>query len=277
MAITKRRALRATLVVAAAVAAGFGAVGAAGATPSDEPREPMRPYIVGGEEANIEDHPFTVRLIQPDGFGFCGGTLAAPDKVVTAAHCVQGAAPEDQQVVSGRTVMSSDEGTVSKVTNVWVHPEYGNDGSNYDVAVLTLEAPVEQAPAELAPPDDPAYEPGTEATTLGWGNTSEGGEQSDHLMKVGVPITTDEYCSGAYGEEYKAAGMVCAGLEEGGKDSCQGDSGGPLVVENKLIGVVSWGEGCARPGKPGVYSRISGFYTELQEQIGGGGGEEPQP
>lgn len=274
MANTKRRALRAIAVAGIALAAGVGAVGAAGATPNDDPKSPVHPFIVGGEEADIADHPFTVRLIQPDGFGFCGGTLAAPDKVVTAAHCVEGAAPEDQKVVSGRTVMSSTEGTVSDVTNVWVHPSYGSDGSNYDVAVLTLAAPVQEAPAELATADDPAYAPGTTTTTLGWGNTSEGGEQSDHLMKVDVPVTTDEDCTTAYGAEYKAAGMVCAGLPEGGKDSCQGDSGGPLVVENKLVGVVSWGEGCARPGKPGVYSRVGGFYDELQEQIGGGA-EQP--
>lgn len=269
MANTKRRAVRAVVVAAAALAAGLGAVGAAGAESAEGP---VQPFIVGGEEANIEDHPFTVRLTSPDGFGFCGGTLAAPDKVVTAAHCVEGAAPEDQKVVSGRTVMSTDEGTVSDVTNVWVHPEYGSDGSNYDVAVLTLAAPVEQAPAELATAaDDPEYAPGTEVTTLGWGNTTEGGEQSDHLMKVAVPVTSDEECTTAYGAEYKAGGMVCAGLADGGKDSCQGDSGGPLVVGNKLVGVVSWGEGCARPGKPGVYSRVGAFATELQEQIGGGG------
>lgn len=100
-----------------------------------------------------------------------------------------------------------------------------------------------------------------------------GGEQSDHLMKVGVPITTDEECSTAYGESYKPEGMVCAGVPEGGKDSCQGDSGGPMVVENKLVGVVSWGEGCARPGKPGVYARVGGFHAELSEQLGGG--EQP--
>ncbi|MGH3469434.1 MAG: serine protease [Thermocrispum sp.] len=280
MANTKRKVVRATAVAAIALAAGLGAVGAAGAeSASGGPSAnegvaagggPVHPYIVGGEQANIEDHPFTVRLTSPDGFGFCGGTLAAPDKVVTAAHCVQGAAPEDQKVVSGRTVMSSDDGTVSDVTNLWVHPSYGSDGSNFDVAVLTLAAPVEQAPAELATADAPEYAPGTEVTTLGWGNTSEGGEQSDHLMKVAVPITTDEECTTAYGAEYKAEGMVCAGLADGGKDSCQGDSGGPLVVGNKLVGVVSWGEGCARPGKPGVYSRVGGFYDELQEQVGGG-------
>lgn len=269
MGTTRARALRAAGVAVVALAAGLGVDAVAAAGQDGD----VKPYIVGGEEATVEDYPFAVRLTTPDGDGFCGGTLAAADKVVTAAHCVDGSEPDSVNVVSGRTVMSSDEGTVSKVTEVWVHPEYGSDAENYDVAVLTLEAPVEQAPAELATAEDPAYEAGTEATVLGWGMTEEGGEQSDHLMKVGVPITTDEECSTAYGESYKPEGMVCAGVPEGGKDSCQGDSGGPMVVENKLVGVVSWGEGCARPGKPGVYARVGGFHAELSEQLGGG--EQP--
>jgi len=269
MAKGKRRAVRAAAIAAIACAAGLGASATAGATGEQAGNGPVQPYIVGGEEVDIEDYPFTVRLTTPDGFGFCGGTLAAPDKVVTAAHCVDGAGPDDQKVVSGRTIMSSDEGTVSDVTDVWVHPSYGTDGSNYDVAVLTLAEPVDQTPAELATADDAAYEAGTTVTTLGWGNTTEGGQQSDHLMKVDVPITSDEECDAAYGSSYTPDGMVCAGFPDGGKDACQGDSGGPLVAGNKLVGVVSWGEGCARPGKPGVYSRVGTFYAELQEQIGG--------
>lgn len=230
------------------------------------------PQIVGGEKADVRDYPFVVRLVTPDGNGFCGGALVAADKVVTAGHCVADNEPQDQSVVSGRTVMTSDEGVVSPVSEVWVHPQFGQAGRNYDIAVLTLTEPVEAAPAVLARSDDEAYAPGTETTVLGWGRTGEGEAQSAHLMKVDVPITTDEYCAKAYRENFQPDGMVCAGLDEGGKDACHGDSGGPLVVAGRLIGVVSWGEGCARPGKPGVYSRVGSFYDDLV-----GEPAEPEP
>lgn len=261
MSRTTRAVARAAGIASIAMAAALGSALPAAA-------DDVEPYIVGGEDAEIEDYPYAVALVQQDGFQFCGGTLAAEDKVVTAAHCVDGAAPEDQNVVSGRTDLTTDEGVESEVSDVWVHPDYSGGGYNDDIAVLTLAEPVEQAPAELATADDPAYEPETVTTALGWGATSEGGETSDHLQQVDVPITTDEYCANAYGDTYEPDGMVCAGYEEGGKDSCQGDSGGPLVVDGTLVGVVSWGDGCARPETPGVYARVGAYHDELSEQIG---------
>ncbi|MFO7191958.1 MAG: serine protease [Thermocrispum agreste] len=142
------------------------------------------------------------------------------------------------------------------------------EGYNYDVAVLTLSKPVNEELATLAQPGDPAYRPGTMATVLGWGLTREDGSPSDHLRKVDVPVVGDADCQRAYPEFYERNGMICAGFPEGGKDACTQDSGGPLVVDSKLIGVVSWGDGCARPGKPGVYARVSSFHGLLQEQIG---------
>jgi secreted trypsin-like serine protease len=75
-----------------------------------------------------------------------------------------------------------------------------------------------------------------------------------------VPVTTDAYCAGAYGD-FDARTMVCAGYPEGGVDTCQGDSGGPMFGRAgdgslRVVGTTSFGEGCARPNKPGVYGRV---------------------
>lgn len=254
-----------TVGVTAAALASLSAVSVAQAA---EPRDDVQPMIVGGEPTTTQENPFVVRLTTATGSGFCGGTLASPTKVVTAAHCTDGQTAGEIRVVSGRTTMSGNEGTVSMVTDIWVHPDYRSVTTGSDVSVLTLAAPVSEAPIELAQAGDAGYTAGTEATILGWGRTSEGGSQSDTLLKATVPVTTDEYCKTAYGQ-YDAASMVCAGYEQGGTDTCQGDSGGPMVAGGKLIGVTSWGEGCARPGKPGVYARVGTYYDELMAQVNG--------
>ncbi len=259
------RGLTRFIGISAVALSSFAAVGLAEAAPS-QPSGDVNPYIVGGEEANIEDYPFTVALTQ-SGQQFCGGTIAAPNKIVTAAHCVEGSDPGSMEVVSGQTLMSGSDGTVSQVTDIWVHPEYTDaSGSGYDAAVLTLEADVQEAPAALATADDPAYQPGTTSTVLGWGTTSPGGEQSDHLLKVDVPIVGNQECNEAYGGSINES-MACAGFPEGGKDACQGDSGGPLVVDNKLIGIVSWGQGCAEAGYPGVYGNVGHMHEEIAAQV----------
>ncbi|MBB5153225.1 S1 family peptidase [Saccharopolyspora phatthalungensis] len=248
--------------IAAIAVAALTTASAAQAQPSE-----ITSKIIGGENANIADHPFTVALVTPTGQQFCGGSLAAPNKVVTAAHCTTHQRPSDINVVSGRTVLSAQGGTVSTVKDIWVHPEYQDATNGFDVSVLTLDAPVREMPIVLAATDDPGYAENTRATILGWGNTSEGGQQSDNLRKATVPLGSKDTCTKSY-QEFKPDAMVCAGLPEGGVDTCQGDSGGPMVVDNKLIGVTSWGEGCARPGKPGVYARVGTYHDVLMEQIG---------
>ncbi|XP_054709106.1 trypsin-1-like [Uloborus diversus] len=101
------------------------------------------------------------------------------------------------------------------------------------------------------------------ATVTGWGTTSQGGSLSETLRAVDVPIMTDDECRKAY-EDMIEDSMICAGYEEGGKDSCQGDSGGPFVQRSEsgvstLIGIVSWGKGCAQPNNPGVYTETAHF------------------
>src|SRR3954452_22519599 len=159
------------------------------------------------------------------------------------------------------------QGTPATVAQAIVEPSYLAT-SGYDVTLLQLGAPAVQAPTHVAD-DASIWAPGTLETIAGWGTTSEGGDTPDTLQEAQVPITTDAYCGGAY-SDFEASTMVCAGFEQGGVDTCQGDSGGPLFGRNasgalKVVGATSFGEGCARAGKPGVYARVAD--TALREWI----------
>jgi trypsin len=267
-----RRLLR-LIGVAAAALTTVGVAATVSTANADQTPSGVQPMIIGGEETTIEDNPFVVALTTPDGFQFCGGTIVAPTKVLTAAHCTDGTAPSDIRVVAGRTSLSAGGGTTAGVTDVWIHPDWNSDALTSDASILTLDASLSEAPLPLASSADAAlYEAGATSTVLGWGVT-ESGSASDTLRKVDVPVTADDDCTAAYADSFDAATMVCAGLKEGGKDSCQGDSGGPLVGvgadgARKLIGIVSWGQGCAEPNFYGVYGRVSTFHDVLEGEIG---------
>ncbi|GAA4026900.1 serine protease [Allokutzneria multivorans] len=263
MAGTLRRLVRFAGAAVAVSTIGLSFVPSAVAADNGDPQT----QIVGGTRASISQYPWTVFLTNTSGFQFCGGTLVSKTKVVTAAHCVKGTAASAVRVVSGREDKQSTAGTVTNVSKVWVHPSYTTATAGYDVAVLTLANAVNSAVLPLATPQDTAlYAAGTNSTVLGWGTTSSGGSASRYLLKVDVPVTSDATCKTAY-PQYSNTSMVCAGIPAGGKDSCQGDSGGPMVAGGKLIGVVSWGRGCALPNYPGVYARVAPYHAVLTAQI----------
>lgn len=224
--------------------------------------------VVGGERASIEANPWAVYLVDDRGTQFCGGTIVAPAKVLTAAHCALGRSPREVQVVAGREdKLDRQAGVVAAVTGIWIHKQYTSADEGEDVAVLTLKKALPYAPLPLAEPSDRAlYQPGTELRALGWGRTTENGKTSRYLMQATVPVLPDAFCVDTY-PQFVKADMFCAGFEGGKVDTCQGDSGGPIVADGKLVGVTSWGEGCARRNKPGVYVRISRYAEELHSVV----------
>jgi secreted trypsin-like serine protease len=235
-------------------------------TAAADPASANQPRIVGGEKASLSDHPYAVYLTDAGGNQFCGAVIVSSTSVATAAHCAKAVAKQDIRVVAGREDKRTGDGQVLGVSKVWVSPGYIDPTQGADIAVLTVRGQLDYRPAKLPDSGDAGlYAKGTQATVLGWGRIADGGARSDYLRSAQVPVVSDSECHAAY-TVYDQRTMVCAGYAEGGVDACQGDSGGPLVVGDTLIGIVSFGEGCAKAGKPGVYTRVSAYANDVEAQ-----------
>ncbi|MCG7206266.1 MULTISPECIES: S1 family peptidase [Streptomyces] len=231
--------------------------------------------VVGGFPIDVSQAPWTVALSSRDRFGgtragqFCGGVAIGRTTVLTAAHCLADEVVGgpygpvgDLKVIANRTDLLSAQGQEIPVTVARVNPGYDAEANTGDFAVLTLARPLPgSAVVPMAAEGDTAYTPGTGALVSGWGDTTGGADYARRLHAARVHVLPDETCERAYPGNadgtYQPHSMLCAGESRGGPDACQGDSGGPLVADGKLIGLVSWGSGCGRPGSPGVYTRVS--------------------
>jgi secreted trypsin-like serine protease len=231
----------------------------------DELRESLPSgRIVGGVEAARGAWPWAaaIALTQADGtlFQYCGGSLIAPDWVLTAAHCeVQ----TSDTVLLGRHNLAESDGEAHAISFVLTHNDYNNTPNDNDIALIRLATPSSRTPVAPIDSADTNSQAGDDATIIGWGALSEGGSTSDTLQQVAVPIVSNDACDDIYSN--LTGNMLCAGEELGGEDSCQGDSGGPLLVRAsdtapwQQAGVVSFGIGCARPNIFGVYTRVSQY------------------
>jgi trypsin len=264
-------ALHVTGAVVLALAA-LAVLGVATAHAQTDVRPSAR--IVGGGPATPGESPWVAAILSSERVSpgqsdsrrqFCGGTLIRPTIVLTAAHCVLESGVKTDaseiQVVVGRSRLD-DVGVGEKLDVARVQVYFGFDPATFegDYAILTLGRAAVETPASLV---DPSVKLGTglQAVALGWGATKEGGNSSPILRTVELPVWSNSHCARAYGSSYYSRFQVCAGLPQGGRDTCQGDSGGPLVARDsarawRLIGSTSWGTGCARRNRPGVYARL---------------------
>ncbi|XP_055679941.1 venom protease-like [Lutzomyia longipalpis] len=233
--------------------------------------------IVGGQAAGVNEFPWMARLSYFNRF-YCGGMLINDRYVLTAAHCVKGFMWFMIRVTFGEhdrcneTFRPETRFVLRAIVNDFSFTNFNND-----IALLRLNdrVPITDFIRPICLPNPKATDAsyiGRKAIATGWGTLKEEGKPSCILQEVEVPVISNERCVSEtnYTQKMITNNMLCAGYPGvGQKDSCQGDSGGPLAMQREdkryeLIGIVSWGNGCARPNYPGVYTRVTRFVEWIR-------------
>ncbi|XP_003465448.3 kallikrein-14 [Cavia porcellus] len=226
--------------------------------------------IIGGYTCIQNSQPWQVALLAGAGRQFlCGGVLLSDQWVITAAHCAR----PILYVAVGKHNLRRWEATqqILPVQRQVPHPGYNARTHNNDLMLLRLRQPLRIGRAvRPIPLAQSCASKGTPCLVSGWGTISSPiARYPNALQCVNINIMSDQQCQQAYPGAI-TAGMVCAGVPQGGKDSCQGDSGGPLVCGGKLQGLVSWGmERCALTGYPGVYTNLCKYRSWIQRTMQG--------
>ncbi|XP_054155153.1 trypsin-1-like [Oppia nitens] len=240
--------------------------------------------VIGGKSAQRHTFPWLAAIIYGDDYlPSCGGSLLNHQYIVTAAHCVDFLkGPNEIKVVLGAHEFKNDPGyvepntTTYPVESIHMHSDWSKRTMKNDIAILKLKTRIPKFTKHVVPicipwTDDKFV--GEMATIAGWGDTKVGGNRSEILQEVSVKIWDNKDCGNVYKTRPGiTSSMLCAGEAQGGRDACQNDSGGPLMINIgktkwTLIGIVSWGYECGRPGMPGVYTRVSDYTDWIKENI----------
>jgi len=232
--------------------------------------------IYGGEQATAGTIPWIVTFVfgdPTDSLARCGGSIIGPNFVVTAAHCAYGQTPSSVNITAGTFSYSGTESTAKnlKVKKIINHPQYMPGRNEFDIALIQIETITEWTQTMrpiCLPKGDEKFENGNMCMVAGWGAT-ETASVSRFLRYTIIPKLPTSICDSWLFAKLDYNVEFCAGWEEGVQDSCTGDSGGPFMCRHgstwKLYGVVSWGEGCGKPNKPGIYADVRAFATWIRK------------
>ncbi|XP_077303195.1 serine protease 27-like [Lithobates pipiens] len=269
----------AVLILITTVGKAFGAADSVCGSPLVSSR------IVGGTNSLEGEWPWQVGLTykQSNAQYLCGGSLISPEWVMTAAHCIHKPIQRSNyKVYLGmyRLGEISSHTVVSNVKSIIIDSTYVDDGDPGDIALVQLATPVnytQYIKPICLPSSTSTFSCGTECWVTGWGARYFGGNaiQNGVLQEVMVPLIDRNTCQKMYNKarDYFTIqyDQICAGYKNGKKDSCQGDSGGPLVCKVRgvwyQVGIVSWGNGCAEPNYPGVYTLVTDYQNWISSYL----------
>mmetsp|Transcript_43347 Transcript_43347/g.49063 ORF Transcript_43347/g.49063 Transcript_43347/m.49063 type:complete len:878 (+) Transcript_43347:85-2718(+) len=242
----------------------------------------IKTYIVNGKDSNPDHFPYQVMLFREAGRFYCGGSLIAPDVVLSAAHC-----GIPTRVEIGRYSRSDNNEAYDRrdVLYSYRHPRYGKESFAFDMLLLRLREPSNKQPIRLN--DNPAIPNVNQLITVtGFGQTKYNGVPSNRLQEVELNAVSNDICSQAkdpqssrqdFQKGYEGMildNMLClSDLSNNGKDACSGDSGGPAILkgntveEDIQIGITSWGYECSLPNFPGVYSDINHSIIWIRSSV----------
>jgi len=211
--------------------------------------------IVGGTSTSVSTAPYIVQLRR--GSNLCGGSLLTDRWVITAAHCVKGHSASDFTVRAGTSTLDGSDGITRSVESIHVAPKFTTNKMNMDAALLKLNETLTGTNIGTISMATSRPKAGANVRIAGWGITRESGTTASQTLEAAqVRVVRQKKCRLNYrGRATITKFMICA--RAAGKDACSGDSGGPVTRNNVLVGIVSFGYGCARSGYPGVYTDVS--------------------
>ncbi|EDV35570.1 uncharacterized protein Dana_GF12407 [Drosophila ananassae] len=232
--------------------------------------------IINGTSVDIARHPYIVSLryrrdAESSYKHECAGVIYSEKVLLTCAQCLYNLEEGTKILaVAGANTRNGTDGIVYPVSSWAYHSSFDTFTVDYDIGVLLLDTPLNLTHFGISSiavrPQRPAV--GRLATVAGWGYREEWGPSSYKLEQAQVPVVSSEQCNELYGAGEINERMICAGyVTQGGTDACQGDTGGPLVIDGQLVGLVSWGRGCARPNYPTVYSYVASLVDWIEETI----------